>query len=154
MIARSMTSKRLKAIVSVTEMARMVELSRSRFYQLVERGVFLWPLYSLATQRPFYSADMQEQNLSVRETGIGANGEYILFYERRPDGESQTRRPVAAKADSDLLDGLRSLGMADITQRQVDAAMRAIYPQGTAEADSSEVLRTIFRHLRRQKAGA
>jgi len=146
-----MTPKRLKAIVSVTEMARMVELSRSRFYQLVERGVFLWPQYSLATQRPFYSADMQEKNLSVRETGIGANGEYILFYERRPDGESQTRRPIAAKADSGLLDGLRSLGMGEVTQRQVDAALKAAFPNGTSEADDSDVLRTVFRHLRRQK---
>jgi len=149
-----MNVKRLKAVVSVTEMSKMIDLSRSRFYDLVERGVFVAPLYSLATRRPHFTAEMQEQNLAARETGIGVNGEYILFYQRRSDDEVRPIRSTPTKAHAGLLDGLRSLGMADLTQRQVDAAMRVVFPQGTGEADESEVLRNIFRHLRRQKAGA
>jgi ACT domain-containing protein len=36
-----------KSAVSVCEMARLVGLSRSRFYELVEAGVFPSPIYDL-----------------------------------------------------------------------------------------------------------
>jgi hypothetical protein len=42
-----------KAAVSMTEMARMCDLSRQRFYQLIGRA-FPYPLYDVATRRPFY----------------------------------------------------------------------------------------------------
>jgi len=42
-----------KSIVSISGMARMVGLSRARFYQLVGT-TFPWPLYDIATRRPFY----------------------------------------------------------------------------------------------------
>ena len=48
-----------KAVVSISEMARMVGLSRSRFHQLIGT-TFPWPLYSVSTKRPFYDEDVAE----------------------------------------------------------------------------------------------
>ena len=47
-----------KMIVSITEMARMVGLSRARFYQLVGT-TFPYPLYDIAHARPFYDEELQ-----------------------------------------------------------------------------------------------
>src|SRR5271156_6193222 len=72
-----------KAVVSVAEMARMCGLSRARFYQLVEAGVFSPPLYRIDTKRPFFNQEMQEVCLEVRRKNCGINGRPVLFYARR-----------------------------------------------------------------------
>ena len=51
----------LKEIVTVSEMARMVGLSRARFYQLLRVGVFQEPSRNQETKRPFYDRQQQEQ---------------------------------------------------------------------------------------------
>ena len=61
----------LKAAVTVTEMARMVGLSRARFYQLVNEGVFPPPVYSVRTRRPIYVEDLQKVCLEVRHRNCG-----------------------------------------------------------------------------------
>ena len=53
----------LKAAVSVTEMARMLGMSRSRFYQLIQEGVFLPPIHDVETRRPFFPPKIQMANL-------------------------------------------------------------------------------------------
>jgi hypothetical protein len=50
-------SEGAKAVVSVSEMARMVGLSRARFYQLQQAGVFPLPVYDVASRRPVYPQD-------------------------------------------------------------------------------------------------
>src|SRR5689334_7961606 len=89
----------LRAAVSVTQMAQMVGLSRASFYTHVEQGHFLKPLYPNGSRRPLYTANMQRQNLEVRATQLGVNGDYVLFYERRPPEQSQrpSRRSMAAQ---------------------------------------------------------
>jgi hypothetical protein len=47
-----------KTVVSVSEMAAMVGLSRARFYQL-QGTAFPIPVYDVATRRPVYTEDMQ-----------------------------------------------------------------------------------------------
>ncbi len=49
-----------KAAVTVAEMARMVGLSRARFYQLQDAGIFPLPLYDVSTRRPFYDEEAQK----------------------------------------------------------------------------------------------
>lgn len=150
----NMTNSRLKAAVSVTEMAKMVGLSRARFYDLMTAGVFVPPVYSLTRRRPFFAAAMQQQNLEVRQTQRGVNGEYIIFYDKQSsahNGRSTTSRSPGrnrSNGHGDLINGLRSLGL-ETTQDQVDQAVRTCYPSGTNGTPETEVLRTIFRHLRR-----
>lgn len=146
------TNRNLKAAASVSQMAKMVGLSRGRFYSLVAQGVFLPPVHSPSSKRPFYIADMQQRNLEVRQTQRGVNGEYILFYDKQQPqqgrrAQRQQQRQHSRQHD-DLLRQLRSLGI-DTTAAQVEQALAACFPDGVAETDDGEVLRAVNRHLRR-----
>ena len=81
-----------KAVVTVSEMARMVGLSRSRFYQLVEAGVFPQPVYSVANRRPIYVEEAQKVCLEVRRRNCGVNGQPVLFYARGHPAHGPRRR--------------------------------------------------------------
>lgn len=119
----------LKAAVSVSWLCRQLLMSRSQFYFHVKRGTFHAPLRLASNQRPYYTASMVEDIVKARETGVGVNGEYVLFYERQPTG---TKNAVTTKADhSSLLEGLRRLGLTEVTTGQIEAAVEACFPKGT-----------------------
>ena len=69
----------LKEIVTVTEMARMCRLSRARFYQLIDEGIFPEPSRNEQTGRPFFDREQQERYLTVRRTNHGANDRAVIF---------------------------------------------------------------------------
>ncbi len=143
-----------KTAVSVAEMARMVGLSRARFYQLVGT-TFPSPVYDLATRRPFYNEQLQGVCLDVRRRNCGIDGRPVLFYSRRPLGAPlPTRKPknTAAASDkhADLVDGLKGLGLAAVTAAQVAEAVKACYPTGIPADANGEVLRVVFLRLKRQ----
>jgi len=149
-----------KQAVSVAEMARMVGLSRQRFYQLVASGTFPSPVYDVATRRPFYPADLQAICMDVRRRNCGIDGKPILFYARRsiiaPTAPRRAGRPPAkvsrAAVDdhADLIDGVRALGLTTATTAQVSAAVRELYPSGVNGIDQGEVLRAVFLQIRAQ----
>lgn len=126
-----------KTAVSVCEMARLVGLSRSRFYELIEAGVFPAPVYDLVTRRPYYTEEMREACLRVRRTNCAVNGKTTLFYARRRQATASARldrKTITPRSDADhhpdLLDGLRALGLASVTAAQVDAAVKQLFPRG------------------------
>lgn len=146
-----------KAVVTVSEMARMVHLSRARFYQLVRKGVFPAPVYQAG--RPVYTEDIQAVCLEVKKKNRGVNGEPVLFYSRRPV-ERVKRTPGRASKPSPkneaveaLLDGLNALGLTTVTGAQVDKVTSELFPQGTDGLDQGEVLRAVFLYLKRQNPG-
>jgi hypothetical protein len=49
-----------KVAVSVSEMARLVGLSRARFYQLIGTGTFPAPSYDPGSGRPYYDHEQQQ----------------------------------------------------------------------------------------------
>jgi hypothetical protein len=133
-----------KAVVSVAEMARMVGLSRARFYQLVNDGVFPSPLYRIETRRPFFDQQMQELCLEVRRRNCGLNGRPVLFYARRlgtPTTKVKTTPPKNSHKHADLIEGLRALGLTTVTVAQVEAALQQTFPNGKWR---------VFLHLKRQ----
>lgn len=135
----------LKAVVSVSAVCRQLGMSRSQFYFHVRRGTFHTPMRLPSNQRPYFTASMVEDIRKARETGVGVNGEYVLFYER-----AEPATQAAAKQDySSLLEGLRTLGLSTISNDQTAAAVAACFPNGTIGQDESNVLRTVFRHLKR-----
>ena len=134
-------------------MAKMIGMSKSSFYDYVRRGVFPCPLYSLANKRPFFPAEMQQEILAVRQTGIGANGDYVLFYEKHQAPRTATTPPSRREPHLALIEGLKSLGLSGITTVQVDQAIAASFPNGTANIDEAVVLRMVYRHLRRASGG-
>ena len=149
-------SEETKAIVTVSEMARMVGLSRARFYQLQKAGIFPPPLYDVATRRPFYDEELQKVILEVRRRNCGVNQKPILFYARRnplaPAPPKSKAKAPAPKKDQypDLIEALQALGLVGVTAAQVGAAVKELFPQGTATVDQAEVVRTIFLHMRRK----
>jgi hypothetical protein len=146
-----------KAIVTVSEMARMCGLSRARFYQLQKAGVFPAPLYDVVTHRPIYDEELQKVCLEVRRKNCGANGKPVLFYPRYrssvPSKPKKQSGPPINKAKDNiaaLLDGLNSLGLTTATAAQVEAVTKELYPAGTNGTDRGEVLRVVFLELRRR----
>ena len=144
-------SVEIKAAVSVAEMARMVGLSRARFYQLIG-SAFPHPVYCVSTRRPFYDQLLQESCLEVRRRNCGIDGKPILFYSRRSPARSARSRPSKVGTQklsphADLLAGLKSLGLLAASSEITDA-MATLFPHGTADIEPSELLRTVFVHLK------
>jgi len=141
-----------KCVVSVSEMARMVGLSRQRFHQL--RGTaFPEPDYNPSTNRPFYNQEKQAICLSVKKRNRGADGKPIIFYSQRSDVgvPRKTRKPSAPKPKSNqydqIVERLKALGSQAATSAGVDAAVKKLFPDGTKEVDDAEVVRSVFLHL-------
>lgn len=142
-----------KSAVSVTEMARMVGLSRARFYQLVRRGTFPPADQESMTARPCYLEEKQRQILEARRRNCGIDGKPVLFYSRRIDvGIKRSVVPkfkTATRKITWLIDGLEALGVA-ATIAQVEPILVELFPNGVEEADQGEVIKAVFLRLRRQ----
>jgi hypothetical protein len=135
-----------KAIVSVSEMARMVGLSRQRFHQLVQAGVFPQP--QRHDGRPFYDEPTQQKCLEVRRRNWGVNGQIVLFYARRQPAPTRPKKlSPAPSPHADLLDGLRALGLVSATAVDVGEAVKTLFPQGNTAVDQGELIRAVFLHL-------
>jgi hypothetical protein len=145
-----------KAIVSVAEMARMVGLSRARFYQLQKAGIFPAPERDGETGRPFYTEQLQETCLEVRRRNCGVNGKPILFYARRTPVVPRPRKTTSPRKRgqyTDLTASLQALGLTWVTNAQVGSAIKEVFPQGTDEVADEEVIRSVFLHLRHKDSG-
>ncbi len=139
-----------KCVVSVSEMARMVGLSRQRFHQL--RGTaFPEPDYNPETNRPFYDEEKQAVCLSVKQRNCGADGKPIIFYSRRSDVgvPRKTRKPSKPKSNQHdhIVERLEALGLQSATSAGVGAATKKLFPDGIRDVDDAEVVRTVFLHL-------
>lgn len=149
-----------KAVVTVSEMARMVGLSRARFYELIESGVFPTPVYCVSTRRPMYVEELQTICLNVRRRNCGVNGKPVLFYARghrtTTPTAKQAKPPVAKPkplaAHADLIDGLAALGLV-ATPAQVGEAVAALYPAGVNGTDRGQMLRAVFLRLKASGSG-
>jgi hypothetical protein len=163
------------ASVSVSGMARMVGLSRSRFHQLLQSGVFPKPAIDPASKRPFYDSEGQGVCLQVRQRNCGVNGKRILFY-AKPFGAhlASKPRPLGAQSSSParkkkaepkwtaatkpskldlLVEGLRNLGLPHVTSAEAAAAIHQVFPIDSQRPSDEEVLLKVFRHLVRQNSG-
>jgi hypothetical protein len=141
-----------KAFVTLTEMAKMLGLSRARLYQLLGTA-FPWPIYDVSTKRPFYDEELQKVCLEVRRRNCGIDGKPIMFYCKRVNMLTPKRIPKVADKSGykciQLLDGLRALGL-QVASAQAVAAAKELFPGGVDGIDQGEVVRKIFIHLKRQ----
>jgi hypothetical protein len=148
----------LKAAVSVAEMARMVGLSRARFYQLMG-ATFPYPLYDTKTRRPIYVEEMQKVCLEVRRRNCGIDGKPVLFYARGPRPVTRPTSPRKAKSPgpsglvTTVLDGVKALGLVTATADQVKGAVTDLYQGRSPPTNEGEVIRAVFLHMRRQNSG-
>ena len=145
-------SEQIKSVVSVSQMAKIVGLSRQRFHQL--RGTtFPEPDYNRETNRPFYDQDKQLVCLLVKQQNCGIDGKPILFYARRNDVgvRRKNRKPTVLKTKKHecdhIVENLKALGLQSATATEVDAAVKKLFPAGIKTVDDSEVVRAVFLHL-------
>lgn len=134
-----------RAAVSVSEAAELCLLSRSRFHTLVREGIFPKPIQG---KRPYYTQELLQQCLDIRRTGIGANGEVVLF-NRRATKKPDRKQPAVTQPTPEypeLVESLRGLGLT-VTGEAVAAAVRAVFPGGVEGVDENEVVRKVFLHL-------
>ena len=141
-----------KCAITITEMSRQVFLSRARFSFLVKEGVFPQPLYSIRNRRPFYTRELQQICLQVKQENVDCLGRPFIFYAKNggtPKAQASKTRS-SSNNHADLIQGLKQLGL-DATSSQVEEAIVA-FPDRLEGVNDGERLRTIFRYLKRQQA--
>jgi len=152
-----------KEIVTVSEMARMCGLSRSRFYKLMQESVFPQPQRNTKTKRPYYDRDQQEQCLKVRRSNLGINGKAVMFYALQPQSVPAPKirqfRKIAEKKQSlhdstiaVLKTSLSELGIKEISTEMIRRALTDTFPDGYESVQVSELVTTIFRYLKRRNS--
>ena len=138
-----------KQIVSITEMAKMLQLSRARVYQLLEQGFFPKPLYDDRSKRPYYNLELQKKCLECRQSGIGVDGSFMLFYSpRKTENVSHLRKKKVDPMVKELTETLQEMGL-ETTLEQVQKAMSELYPDGIDNQDQGVVVRELFRFFKK-----
>ena len=137
----------LKAVCTVTELAKKLSLSRARFYQLQKTGIFPKPIYCTRTKRPFYPLNFQQKCIDIRKTGIGFNGQLIFFYASRKNKSQKSPSQLDHKCE-ELADILSQMGL-NAARNKVKNAVNVLYPGGLTQCpDEGMVIRDLFRYFK------
>ena len=84
----------------------------------------------------------------------------MLFHARQKEVTPSITKQAGRKAAPDdgryrdLLDGLKSLGLANVTTAEVEAALKDVRPSNSAGKKNGDVLRAVFLRLKRQDASS
>ena len=149
-----------KAVYSVAETAELCRISRARFYDLMKAGVMPTPVYCIRTRRPMFTADLAALCLRVRETNIGMDGRYVIFYTRRSEPPAPTHAPTSRcrasqrqsmpEADPlvrEMIEALRAMGV-QATDGELVTAIHRQCPTGVRDETFEGDLRAVFDRLR------
>ena len=138
-----------KPIVSISEMAEILQLSRARFYQLLNMGFLPQPVYDCRSKRPYYNTELQQRCLECRQSGIGVDDSYMLFYSPRKNETNinKTKQKIDPQV-KELVETLESMGL-DITVKQVQQGLSELYPDGIDGQDQGLVVRELFRYFKK-----
>jgi hypothetical protein len=141
--------------VGMSQMAKLLHLSRSRLYQLIEHGVLLNPVYLITNKRPIYTREMAMRNLEVKKNNVGVNGQVIMFYSPRNiihSGKINAAKAVEKKLPTnqykELIEELGALGLEEVSGSDVGAAISELFPDGTEKVSDDEILTSVFRHIK------
>lgn len=138
----------MKAVVSITEIARILNLSRSRFYQLLQSGFFPKPKYDDRSNRPYYNLELQQKCLECRQSGIGIDGSFMLFYSPRKSATvSDMRRKKIDPVVKEFAEILESMGL-ETAFNEVQKALSVLYPDGTKGIEQGVIIRELFRYFK------
>ena len=147
----SIQDKPRKIIVSVSEMVEMVGLSKSRFYALIQSGVFPKPIREQSCKRPVYDLNLQNKCLEIRATGIGLNGQPVLFNRKSKRAVTKAKAAAQTEGASELMEALSSLGL-QVSAGQVGVAITTVFPDGVNGVEPGEVIRKLFLRIKRQNS--
>ena len=147
--------------INISTMAKLLNLSRSRLYQLIDQGILLKPVYLSNNKRPVYTREMAVRNLEVKHNNVGINGEIVMFYSARNPTTTKPKKTVKKSTNqeiispdkhADLIDALESLGLENITSSQIDSAIHKCFKNGTENVTEDYILTEIFRYLKCQNS--
>jgi len=145
----------LPEYISCSHMARLLNLSRSRFYMLIspEEGIFLSPIYNIQTKRPYYTREMASINLECKRKNQGISGKVCMFYSARHSSSTRNtttgntknkNRENGTTEHQQIQSDLESLGLKNILSSQIDKTIKECFPDGTDGVDEGEVVRQVF----------
>lgn len=141
----------LKEVYSVTELAAILRLSRTRLYQLQSEGVFPLPVYCPYTKRPFYTVELLKQCLKIRQTGRGFNGRAIIFYQHRKKNIVQQRQNEDEKLEQFYVDVMRFLKKQlgeNLSKSETKKIISALFPNGVTEYEvNDKVANSLIQYL-------
>lgn len=141
-----------KAALSVSEVAALCLLSRSRFHVLVRAGIFPGPVLNESSKRPYYTQELAQKCVEIRRTGIGQNGQVVLF-NRKPkksSGKFKPTPPAAPQAHQEIVEAIKSLGL-NVTADAVAGAIAKLFPGGIEKVEQAEAIRKLFLFLQGDK---
>lgn len=153
----------IRAYVSLSELAEdILGISRARLYELIARGAMPQPIFCVRTKRPLFDAELQRQALAVRQSGVGIDGSAVIWYRRDRQTPTTASAPAPARARrrtsngetsqyAELVSSLQALGVGNADEGSVAAAVSECFPNGIDSQQESDVLRVLFRHLRRRE---
>lgn len=158
-----MNEEHIPEIVSINQLCKLMGISRSRFYQLVNDLFLLPPIYSLDSKRPFFTRKIAEQNMSVIKNNMGLNGKVCLFYHtsrrtgttasKSPKIKAQKKKTLSENNHhQDLIEGLACLGLTEVKSTQIDSVLKELYPSGIQNIDEGEVLKAVYRVIVKQNS--
>ncbi len=152
----------LPAYINMSTMAKLLNLSRSRLYQLIDQGILLKPVYLSNNKRPAYTKEMAVRNIEVKNSNVGINGEVIMFYSARIKTttpkpkktvkKSTVQKIVSSDKHADMIDALESLGLENITASNIDSAIQKCFPGGAGTISEDDILTEVFRYLKCQNS--
>lgn len=153
----------IRAYVSLSELAEdILGISRARLYELIARGAMPQPIFCIRTKRPLFDAELQRQALAVRQSGVGIDGSAVIWYRRDRQTRPTDSAPAPARARrrtsdaapnryAELVNSLQALGVGNADAGSVAAAVSDCFPNGIGAQQEPDVLRVLFRHLRRRE---
>jgi len=148
-----MPAQQTPAAITVSQMAEMCEVSRSRWYELVDAGVFPAPVVLLSIKRPVYDRNLIQKCLEIKETGISLGGWPVVWNRKRtktsPTKQKATPPAKGRTADpliEPIFDAVKALGLTTTMQAVTDA-VAANYPTGIADQGQGDVIRKTFLYL-------
>jgi len=137
----------LRDAMSIAETARLIQMSRSRFHQLIGT-VFPEPLRD-AKGRPYYTRQDQQIIVEIRRRNVGVNGQPILFRATGMRTASAPRKPKEIKPKEDhreVLVAVRELGLTQASIKDVDECVRSLFPDGKMP-EQEDIIRRVFLSL-------
>ena len=153
-----MEEKSIPEIVSINQLCALMNISRARYYQILSEGLLHPPIYS-DSNRPYFTRELALMNIAVKKNNIGVNGKICIFYNcvspiSSPKNNIKKKEQKNKTTDkhTDLIEGLSCLGLDDISNSQVDAALKKCFQNGTGNIEDGEILRQVFCQIKEQNS--
>lgn len=131
-------------IYTITQTARLLDLSRPRFYELLKKGVFPKPLRNPDNHRPYYDQTLYEKCKKIRLSGIDNNGRVVNFYTSRRRDIKQTN--IDDNKHSELYNIISNMGIS-CTPKHINVTLKHLFPEGFEGISKGLIVRKLYRRL-------